>query len=54
MVYGDHGPYIELLQSNINWKNGFCIAGPRKRYERYYDEMFNPSKTVKLYVQIRE
>lgn len=52
VVYGDHGPYIELDKLQIEW-NSFPIYKKKSQYA-WYDEYYTKDKTVMLYDQKKD
>ena len=50
VVYGDHGPYLELNQDDIEWDQ-FRIV--RKQSHAYYDLAFTSGGNAKVYIQKR-
>lgn len=48
IVYGDHGPYIELASHQINWAS-FPYVNPKPDYS-FYDEAFSECGTM-VYLQ---
>jgi len=53
VVYGDHGPYLELMHWNIHWEK-FHESSKYKPHTRFYDELLNPTESVLLYAQVRD
>lgn len=51
IVYGDHGPHIELERGKIQWDN-FPIYNKKSR-RSYYDESYTCDKQFMLYEQMR-
>jgi hypothetical protein len=48
IVYGDHGPYIEMDRNTVYWKNFDC----ERKGIGYYDKWFSPDR-VMLYDQLK-
>ena len=48
IVYGDHGPYIEMDRRTVNWKNFTC----ERKGIGYYDKWYSRDR-VMLYDQKR-
>eukprot|EP00397_Hematodinium_sp_SG-2012_P048260 GEMP01055219.1.p1 GENE.GEMP01055219.1~~GEMP01055219.1.p1 ORF type:complete len:349 (+),score=83.08 GEMP01055219.1:245-1291(+) len=51
VVYGDHGPYIELAKHHVNWE-AFPIVIEKPEHA-FYDEYFTECRTLMLYAQKR-
>merc|ERR1712188_298670 len=48
------GPYIEFKTFHLNLVSGFRPSAHSKDHRRYYDELWSPSGSLKLYSQIRD
>ena len=51
IVYGDHGPYVELTKEQINWPSFPDSHFKQKPDYSYYDEYYEPETGVMLYAQ---
>ena len=51
IVYGDHGPYIELEKDKISWNN-FPVTNKKSKFA-YYDERYTKDGKFMSYVQRR-
>ena len=51
VVYGDHGPYVELTEKQVNWPVFVQIV--RKGSEAYFDEGYPAAGAPMLYMQRR-
>lgn len=51
IVYGDHGPYIELAKNQVNWETFPIVV--EKPEHAFYDEYFTSCRTLMLYAQKR-
>jgi hypothetical protein len=51
VVYGDHGPYIEMLRGQVNWEAFEC----ERKGKGYYDKWFSKDAShIMLYDQKRD
>lgn len=50
VVYGDHGPYLELNEDDVEWDQFRLV---RKTSHSYYDLAFTFGGNAKLYIQKR-
>jgi hypothetical protein len=49
ITYGDHGPYIEFLPSQIEWSNLIC----ERKDLGYYNKWYTKTGRVLVYEQLR-
>ena len=49
MVYGDHGPYVEFDEKNLNLSEFPHVK--KKSTSAYYDERFTEDRKIMLYEQ---
>lgn len=55
VLYGDHGPYFELAQSQVHWSafNRHVLKGPARHYHEHCAFTATGAVEIKLYDQFR-